>query len=166
MPKYSKAFTLIELVVVIALIGLLSGGLLIQLKPESKIEEATYRKAEYELGEIANAINYYLLDYGEFPDDVWRNIPSGLEEYLPGGVNWPEGPYPGSVYDYDNWEDETCWNGETGIIQITLREVDDFQGHDDYTLYFVIRGKGIPHCSNSSTKGQCINCGNWQPTFE
>ena len=59
----------------------------------------------------------YLITNRDYPTDVTRNVPSGLEQYLGGGT-WPDGPYPGSVYDWDNRL------STEGYIQISLRFCD------------------------------------------
>ncbi len=145
---------------VCTLIAVLSGSLLLVINPPEIIKRARETRARVELREIATAMTLYVGKYGEFPADVVRNLPNGLEEFLPGGVAWPKGPYPNSVYDWDNWENQVCWDGSTGIVQITLRQIPGYDPTNDYTFRYVMRGApGIPHCSNASTIGECVNCG-------
>lgn len=153
----NSGFTLIEILMVAVLITVLSGTILISANPQYIINKTREVRTKAELKEIASAMILYTAKYGGFPPDVNRNLPNGLEEFLPGGVQWPIGPYPGSVYDWDNWENQTCWNGETGIVQITLRQVPGYDAND-WTFYYIMRGKGVPHCSNRNTKGYCVNC--------
>lgn len=111
-----KGFTLIELLVVIAIIGVLSAIVMINVK--NFRENGYYSRASLETTEIAKSLTLYLNAHGSYPDDVNRALPPGLEEYLPAG-NWPNGPWPGSVYDWDNWDDPD--NPGQKIYQISIR---------------------------------------------
>lgn len=153
----SKGFTLVELIVVIAIIGVLATLLLIWINPSKVLEKANYSATAQALNQIAKAAQIYSTIYGTLPADTNRNIPTEFMQYL-GAGSWPNGPFSGSVYDWDNWSDQTCWDGSTGIIQVTLRQVNKYKGKTDYTIYYVIQGVGIPHCSDSSAKGECLNC--------
>src|SRR5690606_39836552 len=102
-----------------------------------------------------------------YPADVSRNLPSGIEVYLTADENWPSGPLSGSVYDYDNWSDQTCIDPEaSGSIQVTLRQIPgrNPNGSNVWAWYYVLKGKGAPHCSNATEAelGECVNC----PGFE
>jgi len=158
LPNYrSKGFTLVELLIVIAIVAISSALLFVIFDIPSLRESSRTSTAKASLKNIADSAAIYTAQTGSFPDDVWRDLPQEFMEYLAPG-EWPKGPFPNSVYDWDNWEDQTCWDGSKNIIQITLRQIDDYQDKEDYTLYYVIQGVGIPHCSNSDAKGECINC--------
>lgn len=153
-------FTLVELLMVISIIGILASVILVAYNPYKFLQNSYYRQSKADLLSIRKGLMLYAIKYGEYPPDVWRDLPSGIEEFIQHGSQWPKGPYPGSVFDYDNWSDQICWNGETGIIQITLRQVPGYNpdGSDNWNIYAVIKGKGIPHCSDSAAVGECINC--------
>ena len=151
-----KGFTLVEILLVVVIVAILIAGVLVAIRPATLIEKGHYRNASISLKSIAKAANLYAARYGYYPEDVWRDIPQAFTEYLNPG-SWPDGPFPGSVYDWENWEGQTCWDGSTGIIQITLRQV-DYEDKTDYTLYWVIQGDGVPHCSDDSVRGECLNC--------
>lgn len=160
MGTKQKGFTLIEIVMVTALIATLSGSLILVINPPEVIKRARETRMRVELREIATAVSLYIGKYGDLPPDTSRDLPTGLVEFLPGGTGWPKGPYPGSVYDWDNWEDVECWNGETGIVQVTLRQVPGYNAGNDYNFYYVMRGTpGVPHCHNQYYEGECVNCG-------
>ena len=152
-----KGFTLVELLVVITIIVILSRIVVLNLNPATLIERSRTVAAKASLINIAKAAQLFVSDTGYYPSDVNRNIPQEFIKYMGPGA-WPNGPFPNSVYDWDNWEDQTCWDGSTGILQITLRQVDGYKGKTNYTLYYVIKGVGIPHCSTSTDRGECINC--------
>ena len=99
----NKGFTLIELLAVIAIIAILSA---IVMNSNARVKEKTYlSRTNVELKSFAYALKMYAFEHnGVFPDDVNRDLPAGLEAYLSTGTgNWPDAPWPGSVYDWDNW---------------------------------------------------------------
>lgn len=171
MAKKSKTkpgFTLLELVISFAIIGILSVAVYVVISPWQKIERAQQLQSINELNEIGKALGFFAADNGYYPDDVNRGLPPGIEAYINPEEMWPTGPFPGSVYDYDNWSDKTCLDTEaSGSIQITLREVPDRNpdGSAVWAWYYILDGKGTPHCNNSNEwkKGECVNCPGFDP---
>ncbi|MEX0931657.1 MAG: type II secretion system protein [Candidatus Paceibacterota bacterium] len=109
-----RGFTLIELLVVIAVIGILSTVVLSSLN--NARDKARFAKSSSQFKSFHHALELYLLENdGVYPGDVDRGIPSGLESYL-ASDDWPNGPWSGSVYDWDNW----TINGEK-VYQISVR---------------------------------------------
>jgi prepilin-type N-terminal cleavage/methylation domain-containing protein len=172
--QYYKGFTLLELLLVIAIVAILATVVLLAINPARMIEESRLATAKAALNQIAKASQMYETNYGELPGDTPRNIPTEFQPYL-GSGDWPNAPWPGSVYDWDNWTVwtsaiDSCWEGSRDIIQITVRDVKNFQGKTYSTqaqpitgrpqlaLYYVVRGKGVPHCTTQGTVGYCMNC--------
>ncbi|MDZ7726047.1 MAG: type II secretion system protein [Candidatus Campbellbacteria bacterium] len=158
-------FTLIELLIVIAIIGILSSIVLSSL--ERAREKAYFSRAQGEFHQIETALANYYLENGKYPDDVDRDLPSGIEEELSSG-NWPEAPWPGSVYDWDNWD-------SIGVAQISIRFCDigetDLDNcnfpNDDWAedfgvnsaVYFCLEGDCRSHVNEPEDyPGYCINC--------
>ncbi len=152
-----KGLSLLEVLMVVVILAILFGVAVLNIRPDYNLEQARYANARQSLVEIANAAQIYASEHDDYPGDVNRNIPEDFIEYISPGA-WPNGPWKNSLYDWDNWSSQTCWDGSTGIIQITLRQVNGYKGKTDYTIYYVIEGVGIPHCSTTTTKGECINC--------
>lgn len=157
MKRETKGFTLVELLVVVTIVAILASILFLTFDIVGIRERSRTSTAKASLKSIGDAAYIYAADKGDWPADVYRDLPQDFIQYLSPGA-WPNGPFPGSVYDWDNWADQTCWDGSTNIIQITLREIEDYQNEEDYTFYYVIQGVGIPHCHNAGTRGECINC--------
>src|SRR5690554_4877825 len=112
----NKGFTALELVIVIAIIGILSAVTMgYMLRSRASAYEA---KAQLEIKSTATALELYQNKYGNYPDDVDRDLPSGLSEFM-SDSNTAAGPWPGSIYDWDNWQDPD--DSSRRIYQISIR---------------------------------------------
>lgn len=110
---FLSGFTLVEILIVIAIIGILANLVVGEI---ISVREATLKtRTDAEFRQFATALEKYKTDHGGFPDDVNRNIPPGLEAYL-STDDWPEAPWPNSVYDWDAW----TINGED-VYQLSVR---------------------------------------------
>jgi len=104
----SRAFTLVELLTVIAIIGILAAMLMPALI-HVKIA-AQKAKAKVEIADIVNAINAYDSDYGHFPISTNEQAAAyavgnndftcGLVANPQSGIIWPAGA--GGNFSYDN----------------------------------------------------------------
>lgn len=165
--KSSSAFTLIELLVVVAIIGLLVSAVFASLQDAR--QSAYEARAKVESASFRQALEMYVQDNGDYPADVSRGIPAGLEEYLEVD-DWPEAPWPGSQFDWDNWDIDG-----TQVLQISIRfcEVgrpstcrfpakdwaDDFEVNS--AAYWCIDGPCRAHSGEPvSYPAHCLNCGN------
>lgn len=112
----AQGFTLLELLIVIAIIGYLANVVLGSVSGAK--DKALEARGKKELLTIYEALQLYMTDRGgRMPPDVSRGLPPGIEEYLPSG-NWPDAPWPGSVYDWDVWDDPSS---SVDIAQISVR---------------------------------------------
>jgi len=88
--RKNKGFTLLELLVVVAIIGILSAILLVTFSgPREKSRDA---KRVSDIKQMKNALELYFADYGEYP----ISIADLVSEYLP---DTPKDPY-GDDYLY------------------------------------------------------------------
>lgn len=110
------AFTLVEIMIVVVIIGLL--GSLVIPRLFKNVEKAKLRTAEEQIRNLGLALNMYRLDVGEYP--------SSLDALISGsGSNW-DGPYIKKI-------PQDPWGGE-----YQYRLVD---GGDDYELSSTGGGK-------------------------
>jgi prepilin-type N-terminal cleavage/methylation domain-containing protein len=167
-----RGFTLIELLAVIAIIAIL--GSTVMAAVGSARDKARFARARAELKEMEKALILYHDKYQTYPAEVERDVPPGIEEFMgAGGVGteWPKGPWQGSTYDWENWDDPV-----TGakIYQISLRfcpvggplSACSFPGMDWATgfdvnsaLYYCIEGSCRAHIvEDVAYPGYCVNC--------
>lgn len=166
-----KAFTLIEILVVVAIIAILAAVVLASFSRAR--DNAQFARARAEFKELANALELYKIDHGDYPADVDRDIPSGIEQYLSTGGVWPDAPWPGSVYDWDVWEDPD--DSDKQIVQISIRfcpigesdaencnfpDQDWAQSFDvNSAVYYCFEGACRAHISEPiDYPGYCVNC--------
>jgi prepilin-type N-terminal cleavage/methylation domain-containing protein len=167
-----KGFTLIELLVVMAIMSLLGS---IIISSVSSVRNKTYAaRARNEFKSILTALELYYNDHGSYPPDVGRNVmPAGLGPYLAGGA-WPVGPWPGSVYDWNNYPDPQFPGSQYQTIAILFcpsylgdPSICIFPSEPwaanfgtESSIYYCMEGT---HCRSHSLNppdypGYCINC--------
>lgn len=176
--KTTQGFTIIEIIIVVTVLGLIA-ALVTTMGVKNYKERAYYTRAYSELGNFANALQLYLVKYNEYPPDAYRNIPPGIEEFLrdaQGHADWPNAPWPGSVYDYDYWNPD--WYGPNPTVQISIRYCPLFDtatckknfpkqpwvDHSTWdwmsSVYWCISGSCRAHRNAPlNHPGHCINCG-------
>ena len=164
----SGGFTLIELLIVIIVIGILAA--IVNSTVRGAQERAYFARALSEFRVMDKALEFYKLDNGDYPPDVNRNVPPGIETYIEkkDADNWPDAPWPGSVYDYDNFD-----SGGVQTYQISIRfcEIGDpdtckfpkSEWAEDFeinsSVYFCLEGACKPHPSEPMDyPGYCVNC--------
>lgn len=164
-----RGFTLLELLIVISIIGILAA--IIGAPLISARKKAYYSRSLVEFKSINTALEFWQNDHGSFPPDASRDLPAGLEQYLGPGI-WPKAPYPGSVYDWDNWSpSDLSYEPKQQVYQISIRFCtapgvctipnESWATNFDYysALYFCISGPCRSHSSQPvDYPGKCVNC--------
>jgi len=128
MKQGNDAFTLIELLIVISVIMILSSVMVVGVK--RYLDAAAFSRAKVEVKSMNQALHMYMTDHGyDYPADVDRGMPPGIEKYLASDPDWPEAPWPGSYYDWDRWDSDSS-NTKAGnldhppdgeVLQISIR---------------------------------------------
>lgn len=109
-----QGFTLIEVLIVMAVTITLVAGFTYTFARRGK-DKAYLTRSESEMIMIGNAIKLKVQAENVYPGDVSRALPAGIEQYIATpNKTWPNAPWPGSVYDYENWD-----GGE--VVQISAR---------------------------------------------
>jgi len=97
--KIQRGFTLIEILVVVAIIGLLSGVILVGLNNARKQGRDARRIAD--LRQVQNALELYFQKNGKYPDQsTWAGMTSDLKNAGIGITNVPNDPTPTWSYGY------------------------------------------------------------------
>ncbi len=167
LKRFCKGFTILELLIVIAIIAILASFVVLSVRNAK--QAAYFSKAKKDLRTIRDSVELYFNEYGEYPPDANRDAPPGLEKYLVSG-GWPEGAWPGSVFDWENWEDPDTGGG---IYQISVRFcpqgepenckfpkqswADDFGPNS--SVFYCVSGRCRPHIGEQPNyPGYCVNC--------
>ena len=167
-----SGFTLIELLIVISIIGILSA---IILPAFYSARQAAYlSRTREEMHSLSVALEMYANDHGSYPPDADRSIPPGLETYLAAGGNWPNAPWPGSVYDWDAWApSDLAYPPYNQVYQISIRFCpvnqptqctfpnEPWAKNFDYysSVYYCVSGPCRAHSSQPvDHPAYCLNC--------
>jgi prepilin-type N-terminal cleavage/methylation domain-containing protein len=172
MKRASSGFSLIELLIVIAIIGVLSTVVLRAI--HTARDRAYFTRAREELNTMAKALELYAIDHGgDYPADVSRDVPPGIGAYISGNqaTTWPDAPWPGSIYDWENWVDPVTGKP---IYQVSIRfcpaggplSACQFPNETwatgfqiDSSYYYCVQGACRAHINQPTTyPGKCANC--------
>ena len=111
-----RGFTIVELLIAIVIIAILA--VIVTVAYRGATNRAYTSRAKTELADMAKATQQYYIFERSWPADVDRGLPAGITKYLSGDAsNWPIGPWPASVYDYDYF---TGSDGQP-VSQISIR---------------------------------------------
>ena len=168
--RYIKdGFSLIEVLIVIAIIGILSSVIISNVRD---VRDAAYFvKSKVELKSVYESVELYKADHNDsYPADTDRDVPPGLQQYLGPGI-WPDAAWPGSVFDWENWTEP---NTGKKIFQISIRfcpaggqlvqcHFPDEDWAEDFgvnsAVFYCLGGPCRPHINEQPNyPGYCVNC--------
>ena len=68
--KKDKGFTLVELVLVVAIMGIMSVGIMLTLNPFAQFQKANDARRKSDLAQIQRALEIYYQDHGQYPSAI------------------------------------------------------------------------------------------------
>ena len=149
-------------IALVAILAIITTLYVTRLRAQSKLA-----RVGADLTVIASALNEYAQDNNyQYPADVSRAVPPGLEKYLAGGV-WPTSAWPNGEFDWDNWlgaNNQQVYQisyhlCNTGDPVATCSDPILFPNFvQDSSIFYCISGPCIPHQNEPTIPGYCINC--------
>lgn len=73
-PSFKKGFTLVELLIVIAILGILAVGLIAIVNPAGQLQKAQDSKRKSDLSQVQKALETYYQDNRVYPDSINNKI--------------------------------------------------------------------------------------------
>lgn len=95
---YEQGFTLLELLVTVAIVGILAAIAVPQLS--SYRDKARVARVATEMRSFESAFYAYYADHGEWPEDSHRTVPDGMESLI-SQTHWDKETSLGGYYNYE-----------------------------------------------------------------
>lgn len=117
-----KAFTLIELIVVIAILGILAAAVLVAINPAQKIAQSKDAKVNSDIGQVSNALQAFFTDTGAVATSVYPSTANFTTDITTGGTLLTKGEIsnvptaPSGAYAYLACNSTSGANGNTACV--------------------------------------------------
>ena len=137
MQRNCRGFTLVEMIVVIAIIGVLATVVIARYAGQTDYAKVATAKAH--LAQLEEAVITFEAQTGKLPRSL-----AALVERPPGSSNWREGGYlKGRTVPKDPWENEYVYRVSRGRFEVVCLGADGQPG-----------GTGVDADISSETMGQ------------
>ena len=145
MKKIQSGFTILELLITIAIIGILTSILFVAINPSAQTQKAKVAKTVSEMKAVKHAVSMYVLDTLKFPPDCRLNCTAATDPFLTNVGNVPgwRGPY---IKD-GLWNRKHAWGGHLGVFRW------DFTGDGKDELWLIL-DDDAPGTNSSDNSGQ------------
>lgn len=113
--KKQLGFTLVELLIVIAIVGVLAGGILVLINPAKQIGKAKDAQRKAALNQIQTALKNYYITNGAYPTTSGWVYSTAGDNWIPGLVesreieSLPKDPKQGAACSGDPRTTGPCW---------------------------------------------------------
>lgn len=130
MSKNNKGFTLIEVLIVIAIIALLASIVLVGLGSFRSRGRDTRRIAD--LRSTQNALELYYTKFSQYPPDgSWQELENNLREATIGVTKISKDPLPGRS-GYDEYGYDTSTDRQSYVLRAQLEDASNPALNDDF----------------------------------
>lgn len=145
--KMQKGFTLVELIVSVAIVSIMLTGVLTVLNPIAQFQKAQDAKVKADLSQIQKALESYYSDNGQYPpnatncsNEIMGNNDNNLNDCIEWGKSWQ--PYMNVIpKDNNTAHVYVYYSGSNG---------------QSYYLYANLnRGSDPQMCQNLDVNGEC-----------
>lgn len=172
MKRLARRLSLADIMMVIFVLAILAT--LVITNTSSDPQKTYFNRTIAEFTTLANALKQYVAKYNDYPADVGRGLPAGIKEFIAKDAqspDWPNAPYPDSVYDYDRWDDlqgvdtyqisvRFCPSG--GPLSACKFPKQPWVTPDwgvSSAMYYCIKGNCRSHqAAPAAYPGYCVNC--------